>query len=273
MRLRLAPPVRAIALLIGLALVTMSAGCAPTTRSVGVAPVRSGPPTSATAPTGPATETATSPATAGTTAPTPTTSATGRAGGLPPGGPVALTFDDGPDPTWTPQILAVLKENHIKATFFEIGKEVRANPRIARMVLAAGMVIGDHTESHLDLRKASAAVVTAQIKDGAADIQRITGEHVTYFRFPYGAITPRVRTIATGLGLKVVSWDLDTEDWKKPEANWIVRHVIDLVHPGEIILMHDGGGDRSRTVAALKAIIARLKAHSYRFVTLEQLQK
>lgn len=272
MRLRLAPPVRAAAGLVVLALVTMSAGCAPTTRSVGAAPAKSGPSTSVTAPTGPDSVAATTPS-APATASAPATSAAGRAGGLPPGGPVALTFDDGPDPTWTPQILAVLKENHIKATFFEIGKEVRANPRIARMVLAAGMVIGDHTESHLDLRKASAAVVTAQIKDGAADIQRITGEHVTYFRFPYGAITPRVRTIATGLGLKVVSWDLDTEDWKKPEANWIVRHVIDLVHPGEIILMHDGGGDRSRTVAALKAIIARLKAHSYRFVTLDQLQK
>jgi peptidoglycan/xylan/chitin deacetylase (PgdA/CDA1 family) len=262
-----------MAALVVLALLAICAGCAPATRSVGVAPARSGPPTSVTAPTSTATQAATSPATVGTTAPTPATSTPAAKGGLPPGGPVALTFDDGPDPTWTPQVLAVLKENHIKATFFEIGKEVRANPRIARMVLAAGMVIGDHTESHLDLRKASAAVVTAQIKDGAADIQRVTGEHVTYFRFPYGAITPRVRSIATGLGLKVVSWDLDTEDWKKPEANWIVRHVVDLVHPGEIILMHDGGGDRSRTVAALKAIIARLKAHSYRFVTLEQLHK
>ena len=207
------------------------------------------------------------------TAGPPSANASSLAHVLPPGGPIALTFDDGPSPTWTPQILAVLKAYHIHATFFEIGKEVDAYPRISREVLAAGMVIGNHTEHHLDLLKVSAKVVTAEIGEAEVDIQRVTGEHAVYFRFPYGAITPTARTVATKLGLKVVEWDVDTEDWKKPEANWIVRHVIDLVRPGDIILMHDGGGNRSRTVAALRAIITRLEAHSYTFVMLDQLRK
>ena len=248
--------------LLALALLAVCGGCVPKARPPAVAPL--GPP----AQTEPTVASATVPATP--TAPAKSTSSTLT---LPAGGPIALTFDDGPDPTWTPQVLAVLNANHIKATFFEVGKQVRANPKIARMVLAAGMVIGNHTEGHLDLRKANAAVVTAQIKGAEADIQSATGEHATYFRFPFGAVTPRVRTIATGLGLKVVEWDVDTRDWQKPSPNWMVRHVIDLVHPGDVILMHDGGGDRSRTVAALKAIISRLSGRGYRFVTLDQLHK
>ena len=254
---------RVAAVLAVLALLAAAGGCAPTARTAAVAPL--GPPAR--------TESTVAGATSAPVATKPASSTATSSLNLPAGGPVALTFDDGPDPTWTPQVLAVLKAAHIKATFFEVGKEVRANPKISQMVLAAGMVIGNHTEGHLDLRKASSAVVTAQIKGAEADIQRVTGEHATYFRFPFGAVTPRVRTIATGLGLKVVEWDVDTRDWQKPSPNWIVRHVIDLVHPGDVILMHDGGGDRSRTVAALKAIIARLSGRGYRFVTLDQLHK
>lgn len=193
--------------------------------------------------------------------------------GSPTGKVVALTFDDGPDPHYTPSILAVLDSAGVKATFFEIGQMVEAHPQVASSVARDGMLIGDHTESHPDLAKMNDQQVTRQIEVCAGNILRFTGVRPHWFRFPYGAITPNVRSIAARLGFKVAEWDVDSNDWRKPPASSIAAFVTAHVHPGDVVLMHDGGGDRSRTVAALPVIIRMLKARGYRFVTLDELPR
>jgi len=150
---------------------------------------------------------------------------------------------------------------------------VEAHPQVARSVAQDGMLIGDHTESHHDLSKLNNEQVTHQIEVCAANILHFTGQNPHWFRVPYGAITPRVRSIAAGLGFKVAEWDVDPNDWQKPSAASIASFVVSHVRPGDVVLMHDGGGDRSRTVAALPVIITTLKSRGYRFVTLDQLPR
>lgn len=185
---------------------------------------------------------------------------------------VALTFDDGPWPGSTTAILKILQQNGVKATFFEIGRQARQMPALSRSLAQAGMEIGNHSETHpLNLGHLSAAGVANEIKQAQYDISRASGQKPKFFRPPGGNTTAAMYPVLSKLGLRWVQWDVDTDDWKKPSAGNIVSRVLRNVRPGSVVLMHDGGGDRSHTVAALPQIIQKLKAMGYTFVTIDAL--
>jgi peptidoglycan-N-acetylglucosamine deacetylase len=180
---------------------------------------------------------------------------------------VALTFDDGPS-IYTPRVLAILNGYGVHATFFEIGRQVGPLAATSRAVIRAGDVIGDHTWSHPDLTPSNTA---AQIRPTQAAIYGATRFRPCLMRPPYGIATPRVVGIARSLGLLTIQWDVDPADWSRPGAGVIAQRVLSAVRPGSIVIMHDGGGDRSETVAALRTIVPGLLARGYRLVTVPQL--
>jgi peptidoglycan/xylan/chitin deacetylase (PgdA/CDA1 family) len=190
-----------------------------------------------------------------------------RFGGPAAGRRIALTFDDGPS-VYTPQVLAVLNRYGAHATFFEIGRQVGPLAAAARAVIRSGDVIGDHTWSHPDLDAANAS---AQLRSAREVIHRVTGFRPCLMRPPYGVAPPDVVGIARSLGLLTIQWDVDPADWSRPGAAAIARRVLSAAHPGSIVVMHDGGGDRSETVAALRTIVPELAARGYHLVTVPQL--
>ncbi|WP_316525969.1 polysaccharide deacetylase family protein [Kitasatospora brasiliensis] len=181
---------------------------------------------------------------------------------------VYLTFDDGPSPAYTPKVLATLSRSGVRATFFEIGQNVAAHPSVTAQVARQGHSVQNHTWSHPDLRKLSASALNAQVADTDRAIRAQTGRTPSCLRPPYGAVNGTVRSKASALGKQVVLWSVDPADWSRPGTAAIRSRVLDNVRPGSVILLHDGGGDRSQTVAALPTIISTLKARGYTFATL-----
>ena len=180
---------------------------------------------------------------------------------------IALTFDDGPGP-YTPQVLSVLERYQVPATFFEIGEEVAAYPQYSRMVAAAGFPVEDHTWSHPDLTTIPASSVASQIDTTQAEIRSVTGTTPQCVRPPYDAWNATVLSQVAALGLTTMSYSVDPRDWSLPGAQAIVNRVVGAAFPGAVVDMHDGGGDRSETVAALPQIIAQLRAMGYTFVSI-----
>ena len=185
-----------------------------------------------------------------------------------PGKYVVLTFDDGPDIAYTPKILEILKQYDAKATFFEIGRNVTQHPELTKQIHAAGHSVGNHTWTHADLRKLSAAAFQREITSTDQAIRAQTGSTPGCVRPPYGAVSATVRQRAKALGKDLVMWTVDSSDWTKPGTPAIVQRVLKQVHNGSVILMHDGGGNRTQTVAALPTILKALKAQGYGFRTL-----
>jgi peptidoglycan/xylan/chitin deacetylase (PgdA/CDA1 family) len=183
---------------------------------------------------------------------------------------VALTFDDGPG-RYTPQILATLRRMRAPATFFVIGEWARQYPHLVRAEAAAGFEVGDHTETHPLMPRLSAAAQRAQIVNAGAAIRRAGAPFPHLWRPPYGAFNGATLAVLHALRMLMVLWTVDTSDYARPGVERIVAAAVGGAKPGAIILMHDGGGDRSETVAALPRIIAALRRHGYRFVTVSQL--
>ncbi len=186
---------------------------------------------------------------------------------------IALTFDDGPDLYNTPQILDVLQQYGVKATFFGIGHQIAAHPHIVRQEYEAGHTIGNHSWAHPDLGLLPASDILSELDDTSKAIQEVIGVRPTFFRPPYGSLSIQVLAQAYHLGSTIVMWNAGEEarDWSNPGVSYIVRHILSLVCEGSIILMHDGGGDRSQTVAALSVIIERLRDRGFQFVTIQQM--
>jgi peptidoglycan/xylan/chitin deacetylase (PgdA/CDA1 family) len=181
---------------------------------------------------------------------------------------VALTFDDGPSPVWTPKILAVLAQYRAHATFCEIGPNARANPAMVKAIRAAGDRLCDHTITHNEaMSKRGIPYQTSEIVGAKAMIEAAggPGTEVSWFRAPGGDFSPVNRRIAATNGLRPLAWSVDTEDWKRPGVGAILAHVHRETGPGAIILMHDGGGDRSQTLAALKVLLPQLVHQGYAF--------
>jgi peptidoglycan-N-acetylglucosamine deacetylase len=179
---------------------------------------------------------------------------------------VALTFDDGPGP-FTPQVLSVLERYHLPATFFEVGNEVTRYPQYAKQVVAAGFPVGDHTWNHPDLSKLSAAGVASQIDMTQAEIRAVTGTTPQCLRPPYDAWSATALSVIASRGLATMSYSVDPKDYTLPGVQAIADRVVGAAFPGAVVGMHDGGGDRSQTVAALPQIITRLRAMGYAFVS------
>jgi peptidoglycan-N-acetylglucosamine deacetylase len=186
----------------------------------------------------------------------------------PPTKYVVLTFDDGPDVAYTPKILDILAKYDAKATFFEIGKNVVKHPELTKRIHAAGHSVENHTWTHADLRKLSATAFRQEVSSTDQAIRAQLGSTPACLRPPYGGMNATVRQRARALGKDLVVWTIDSRDWTKPGTTAIVKRVLAGVHSGSVILMHDGGGDRSQTIAALPTILKSLKAQGYGFRTL-----
>ena len=192
-----------------------------------------------------------------------------RAGGT-RGRDVALTFDDGPGP-YTPGVLSVLEHFHVPGTFFAVGKMERYFSPSTSREIRDGDVVGDHTETHAALALLSAHEQYEQLFEQIARIELVEGPRPTLFRPPYGSFNATTMAELKALHLLMVLWSVDSGDYLKPGVPTIVQRVLAGAHPGAIILMHDAGGDRTQTIAALPTIIRELRARGLHLVTVPQL--
>ncbi|BDM73254.1 bi-functional transferase/deacetylase [Streptomyces nigrescens] len=187
---------------------------------------------------------------------------------------LALTFDDGPDPVWTPRILDVLRRNHVHATFFVVGTQVVAHPELVRRIVAEGHQIGIHTFTHADLARLAPWQRSLELRETQLAVAGAAGVTTALLRPPYSSENDAlddadwsVLRQADAAGYVTVLSTRDAEDWQRPGVHRVLAHATPHGHAGQIVLMHDGGGDRSQTVAALGALIPRLKAQGFRFAT------
>jgi peptidoglycan/xylan/chitin deacetylase (PgdA/CDA1 family) len=185
---------------------------------------------------------------------------------------VALTFDDGPWPNQTDKILEILKTENVPGTFFMLGIQAKRNPALAARVAQQGELVGNHTYDHALLTKMKFGQIQGDIAKGADAIRSATGTTTVWFRPPYGAVNKNVWAAAKGAKESLVLWDVDSLDWTRPGPPKIVSNVMRHVGQASIVLMHDGGGDRSQTIAALPKIIGELRTRGYTFVTVEQME-
>jgi peptidoglycan/xylan/chitin deacetylase (PgdA/CDA1 family) len=175
---------------------------------------------------------------------------------------VALTFDDGPDPRWTPQVLELLRRYKVKATFCVIGVNVEEFPHLVREIVAEGHTLCNHSWAH-DFGlgdKGCGAILADMRRTNDAIRAAVPGAKVSYYRQPGGVWNEAVVSAAKSLGMTSLHWDVDPKDWLKPGSRAISTAVISSATPGAIVLLHDGGGDRRGTVEALRAILPNLAA-------------
>ncbi|RLU87607.1 hypothetical protein CTZ27_23665 [Streptomyces griseocarneus] len=184
-----------------------------------------------------------------------------------PGKTVNLTFDDGPDPTWTPKILALLEQYGAKATFCMIGPNAEKHPDLVKKVVAAGNRLCDHSVSHdTTMDKKPVAYQEKEILDAKKMIEDASGgEPVRYYRAPGGAFTPDSRRIAAENGMRPLGWNVDTKDYERPGVDKIVDTAEKELAKGPTVLMHDGGGSRAQTVEALARLLPWLQQQGYTF--------
>lgn len=205
-----------------------------------------------------------------------------RAGTLPH--KIALTFDDGPDPEWTPQILDILKAKQVPATFFIVGANAEMSPRLVQREVAEGHDVGNHTFTHPNLGDSPSGIVSLELNATQRLFEALTGRSMRLFRAPYfGDAEPTTADelvpigIAQKMGYISVGLHVDSADWQRPGADKIVDNVLTQIaasnpeRTGQVVLLHDAGGERSQTIAALPRIIDGLRAKGYEFVTVSEL--
>jgi peptidoglycan/xylan/chitin deacetylase (PgdA/CDA1 family) len=178
-----------------------------------------------------------------------------------------LTFDDGPSVQYTPQVLALLQRYHAHAVFCEIGLQVDEHPEISRQVVAAGHTLCDHTLTHDEhLPRRSPGCVHREIDGGLAALRAaVPGVHVPYFRAPGGNWSAEVHAVAQQDGMASLTWTIDPRDWSRPGVEQIIATVTAEARDRSVLLLHDGGGPRDQTVAALTVLLPRLVAQGYHF--------
>jgi len=183
---------------------------------------------------------------------------------------VALTFDDGPGP-YTDEILDILIRRRAPATFFPVGLAIDEYPDEIRREARAGFAIGDHTQDHVRMAGLPPAEQESQLLEQAADLRRLGAPFPRLFRPPFGEYDANTLKLLRREKMLTVLWTVETADYERPGEGAIFQHVLEEVHPGAIVLLHDGGGDRSETVTALPTVIEKLRARNYRLVTVPQL--
>ncbi len=193
---------------------------------------------------------------------------------------VALTFDDGPSPVWTPQILDELKKEGIKATFFMLGEHAAEYPDVARRVAKEGHEIGNHTFDHHVLLYYKKGDMAREIRDAEVAIRNATGQTTRYFRPPKAWLTKREKRKVKEMGYKIILWSLNSKDWVTFDDKYIIKYLTKNIRPGDIILFHDSGGifsaeggNRSETVKAIQPLAEQLKKKGYSFLTISELLK
>ena len=180
---------------------------------------------------------------------------------------IALTIDDGPSPIYTPQVLRILGKYKVTASFSMVGENVTYYPEIAREVADAGHTIINHTWNHADLALLTAAQTRGEIASATDAIHAAVGQTPKMFRAPYGAWSKATLEYCASEHLTPLDWSVDPRDWARPGVREIVGNIMANTRTGSIILEHDGGGNRSETVAALKIVIPRLLDQGYHFTT------
>lgn len=201
---------------------------------------------------------------------------------------VALTFDDGPNPPYTTEIVRWLKAHGAVATFFCVGRAVARYPEIVREEAAAGDAVGNHTWDHAHLLLERPTHQRRELQRTSAAIKVATGAAPTLFRPPFGGRDPEIVSLAGSLGMRTVLWSIPLAgDWNRPPAKVIAARILAKVKPGAIMVLHDGNKgacgvvphmaraacDRSQSVEAVKVIVSTLQAKGYRFVTVDELQR
>jgi len=188
---------------------------------------------------------------------------------------IALTFDDGPDPVYTPQVLEILRKNGVRGTFFAVGQQMEKYPELTKLIVQRGNEIANHTYSHPSLRRIGKTKLKDELVKTRQIIQTITSSDPTLFRPPEGYYNKAIVNIARENGYKVIlwSWTQDTRDWSNPGVERIINKVLDNAKHGDIVIMHDCGGNRSQTIQALQPIIDGLKKKGLDMITVSELLK
>jgi peptidoglycan/xylan/chitin deacetylase (PgdA/CDA1 family) len=187
---------------------------------------------------------------------------------------VYLTFDDGPAPDYTLPILSLLDQHKARATFFVVGGNIEKHPETLRSTAAAGHCIANHTYTHVALNTVNHEVFTQELTRTKDIMLATAGDLLTpdrairYMRPPYGDIDDNTSVYAAELGYAMVLWDIDPKDWSEPGTSIIADHILQNVKPGDIVLMHDGGGDRSQSVAALGIVLQALSPQGYHYAAI-----
>ena len=206
------------------------------------------------------------PAAASAEPPNPTVVDTARGSG----NVVSFTFDDGPNPPDTLRLLQVLRRHQVRAVFCLWGEHVRQYPEVVRRIAAEGHVLCNHSMNHDDLSTKTPEEIRADLIATSALIREVVPyAQIPYFRAPYGAWGESAR-IAAELRMQPLGWRLTVADWEPPGTNVLVQRLREGITPGAVVLLHDGGGDRSQTVQAVNRIIPQLRAQKYRFTLPER---
>lgn len=190
---------------------------------------------------------------------------------------IALTFDDGPDPVYTSEILDILKEKDVKATFFLLGNKMKQNPRLTERIFEEGHCLANHTYSHIDLKEKPLKEILSEIQQTEQIIAGVCGESKKLFRPPWGHITSSEKGALTKSGYKIVLWDINSRDYRPGiSVNDIVDNIMKNLGDNRIILFHDadyeGKASRKNTARALPIIIDFLKVLGYKFVTVDEIK-
>lgn len=187
---------------------------------------------------------------------------------------VALTFDDGPDSVYTPQILDILKENGVKATFFLIGNRANLFPEMVKRIIQEGHVVGNHSMTHPDIMKLDKTQTKDEIFHCEEALAKLIGYKTALFRSPYGSLDPdKVKEIKE-YNYKIIAWNVDSLDWESLSAEQVKKNILENVKSGSIILQHSSGSTQenlSGTVSALGDVIKTLKQEGYQFITVPEL--
>ncbi|CAH1220094.1 polysaccharide deacetylase family protein [Paenibacillus sp. JJ-223] len=185
---------------------------------------------------------------------------------------VAFTFDDGPHPVYTYQLLEIFRGAGGRATFFMIGQEMEAHPELAAAVHREGHEIANHTYSHPDLTKLTLETAREELLRTEELIREVTGETARIFRPPYFGVNDDILSLAAERGYQTIgAVNGGAKDWENPGIEYIVEHTRPTVRPGSILIFHDGYGERSQTVEAVRTLVKELAAEGYRFVTVSEL--
>ena len=179
---------------------------------------------------------------------------------------IVLTFDDGPDPRYTPHIMNTLKAHDVHAMFFVCGAQAVDNKDILRRMADEGHVVGNHTWSHPLLTGLTRSAIRSEMERTSKVIEDACGERPEWFRAPYGAWNRVAFQLGAELGMEPLAWTVDTLDWTRPGSDVIERRVENGAAPGVVVLTHDAGGDRSQSVQALRAYLPRLLDSGYRII-------
>ncbi|MEV5543562.1 polysaccharide deacetylase family protein [Saccharopolyspora shandongensis] len=181
-----------------------------------------------------------------------------------PGKYFAMTIDDGPDPTYTPQVLDLLRDRQVQATFSLIGESAQMYPDLVQRIVDEGHRLCNHTWDHSDLQTLTEEQQQAELQQTTDAINAIVpGVPIPYFRAPFGHWTPFSQQFAASQGMQPIGWSVDTQDWSSPGVDEIFNNYKQQFSDRGVILMHDGGGDRSQTVTAMGDILADLATLGY----------